>query len=128
MYLLTCHPSQVCFVLDHFAKVAADWRTIPAMGFLKELFEKKLKTAGAYGEDGLEIGRSAQSEWTLPALRPQQGQKASEYVACYPTMLLVYSPHGQLARGMSIQPFWLCWSRLNTVRHLVLSQELISAR
>lgn len=47
------------------------------MGFLKELFEKKLKTSGAYGEDGIEIGRSAQSDWNLPALRQQ---KTAEYV------------------------------------------------
>jgi hypothetical protein len=44
------------------------------MGFLKELFEKKLKTAGSkdYDGQGFEIGRSAQSEWALPALRPGQ--------------------------------------------------------
>lgn len=41
------------------------------MGFLKELFEKKLKTGGKGYDEGLDIGRSAQSEWNLPQLRPQ---------------------------------------------------------
>jgi hypothetical protein len=42
------------------------------MGFLKELFEKKLKASNSivgadiYGEEG--ISRSAQSEWALPQL------------------------------------------------------------
>lgn len=42
------------------------------MGFLKELFEKKLKASTSitsrdlYGEDG--VSRSAQSEWALPQL------------------------------------------------------------
>jgi hypothetical protein len=43
------------------------------MGFLKELFEKKLRSAGGQLEDeGLAVGisRSAHSEWALPALRP----------------------------------------------------------
>lgn len=46
------------------------------MGFLKELFEKKLKASTSitsrdiYG-DG-EVARSAQSEWALPQLHPQK--------------------------------------------------------
>lgn len=50
------------------------------MGFLKELFEKKLKTAGSKDFDvqGFEVGRSAQSEWALPALRPQQSVSTAE--------------------------------------------------
>jgi hypothetical protein len=42
------------------------------MGFLKELFEKKLKASSRdlYGEDG--VSRSAQSEWELPHLHAQK--------------------------------------------------------
>lgn len=43
-----------------------------AMGFLKELFEKKLRSAGGkeFDDQGLDVGRSAHSEWALPQLRP----------------------------------------------------------
>lgn len=42
------------------------------MGFLKELFEKKLRSAGGkeFDDQGLDVGRSAHSEWALPQLRP----------------------------------------------------------
>lgn len=46
------------------------------MGFLKELFEKKLKASNSitsrdlYSEDG--VTRSAQSEWSLPQLHPSK--------------------------------------------------------
>lgn len=46
------------------------------MGFLKELFEKKLKASTSitsrdfYGEEG--VSRSAQSECSLPQLHPQK--------------------------------------------------------
>lgn len=52
------------------------------MGFLKELFEKKLKASTSissrdiYGEG--EVAKSAQSEWSLPQLRPQLTLAASD--------------------------------------------------
>lgn len=52
------------------------------MGFLKELFEKKLKASNSfvstdiYGEEG--VSRSAQSEWALPQLHPQRTLGSSD--------------------------------------------------
>jgi hypothetical protein len=52
------------------------------MGFLKDLFEKKLKTSPSiscrdlYGEEG--VSRSAQSEWALPQLHPQKTLASAE--------------------------------------------------
>ena len=48
------------------------------MGFLKELFEKKLKSNGKefFEEGGLEVGRTY-SEYSLPQLRQQQFDSSS---------------------------------------------------
>jgi hypothetical protein len=52
------------------------------MGFLKELFEKKLKASNSitsrdlYGEEG--VSRSAQSEWSLPQLHTQKATGTSD--------------------------------------------------
>jgi hypothetical protein len=47
------------------------------MGFLKELFEKKLKTSTSMCSrdmyDAADVSRSAQSEWSLPALHSPKG-------------------------------------------------------
>jgi hypothetical protein len=49
------------------------------MGFLKELFEKKLRTNGKeyFDEVGLEVDRTAHSEYSLPKLRPQESDTSS---------------------------------------------------
>lgn len=48
------------------------------MGFLKELFEKKLRNAKELAdEDGLAVGPRVQSEFALPRLQQAQTMKES---------------------------------------------------
>jgi hypothetical protein len=43
------------------------------MGFLKELFQKKIQDAASLDGSGLEVAQRVRSEYSLPQLRGGQG-------------------------------------------------------
>ncbi len=48
------------------------------MGFLKELFQKKLQDAASLDGSGLEVAQRVRSEYSLPQLRGSQGRGEGE--------------------------------------------------